>query len=173
MDKEGKKVLDDKYGVPDDMETFAAMVADKQDNPTLGELAKEFPNKTYKELENYRSEDRNEEANQIPLTEDQKKLVEHLEAAQTSLTESQQKQEELEPIPKGVCVAGEARRDREEMNPKIRELEEALENALAINKSHQKLNGHLQKRVSELEKDNKKLAHDIENRIVRMRKSGL
>ena len=81
-----------------DMEEFAAMVADKQDNPTLGDLAKEFPNKTYKELESYRSEDRNEEANQIPLTEDQKKLVEHLEAAQNSLTESQQKQEELEPI---------------------------------------------------------------------------
>ena len=99
------------------------------------ELAKEFPNKTYVELEKYREEDRQQEA--------------------------------------GACIMGEARKDREEMNPKIRELEEALENALAINKSHQKLNGHLQKRVSELEKDNKKLAHDIENRIVRMRKSGL
>ena len=122
---------------------------------TMHELAKEFPNKTYRELEKYRDADRQEEAAQIPITE------------------SQKLQEELEPIKKGTCTIGEARKDREEMNPKIRELEEALENALAINKSHQKLNGHLQKRVSELEKDNKKLAHDIENRIVRMRKSGL
>jgi len=81
-----------------DIEEFAAMVADKEDNPTMGELAKEFPEKTYKELESYRNADRHEEADLIPLTEDQKKLVDHLETAQTSLTESQQKQEELEPI---------------------------------------------------------------------------
>ena len=98
MDKESKKVLDDKYGISDDMETFAARVANQQDNPTISELAKDFPEKTYKELETYRNADRHEEANQIPLTEAQKNLVEHLEAAQTSLTESQQKQEELEPI---------------------------------------------------------------------------
>ena len=81
-----------------DMEEFAAMIADKEDNPTIGELAKEFPEKTYKELESYRNADRHEEANQIPLTEDQKKLVEHLETAQASLTESQKQQEKLEPI---------------------------------------------------------------------------
>ena len=81
-----------------DIEEFAAMVADKEDNPTMGELAKEFPEKIYKELESYRNADRHEEADLIPLTEDQKKLVDHLETAQTSLTESQQKQEELEPI---------------------------------------------------------------------------
>ena len=51
MDKDSKKVIDDKYGVPDDVEEFAAKIADKQDNPTIHELAKEFPEKTYKELE--------------------------------------------------------------------------------------------------------------------------
>ena len=40
---------------------------------TLGDLAKEFPEKTYKELEKYRDADRHEEAAQIPLTESQKK----------------------------------------------------------------------------------------------------
>jgi len=81
-----------------DMETFAAEIADKQDNPTIGELAKDFPEKTYKELENYRDSDRQEEATQIPLTEAQRNLVEHIEAAQIPLTESQKKQEDLEPI---------------------------------------------------------------------------
>jgi hypothetical protein len=127
-----------------------------QKEKTMHELAKEFPDKTYRELETYRDADRQEEAQQIPLTE------------------SQQSQEDLEPIEKGVCVAGEARKDREESpKEKIKELEEALANALAINESHQKLNGRLRERVTELEEDNKKLAHEIEDRVHKMRKSGL
>jgi len=122
---------------------------------TIHELAKEFPNKTYRELEKYREADRQEEAAQIPTTE------------------SQKLQEELEPIKKGTCTIGEARKDREGMNPKIKELEEALANALAVNESHQKLNGKLQERVTELEEDNKKLSHQIEDRVNKMRKSGM
>ena len=173
------------------------MVADKQDNPTISELAKEFPNKTYKELENYRNEDRNEEANQIPLTEDQKKLVEHLEAAQASLTESQQKQEELEPIgighnhppeeeqilrkEMGACITAGIKRDKavtefqkiRDVRAKIKELEESLANALAVNESHQKLNGKLQERVTELEEENKKLHEHVNKQMSGARKAGL
>ena len=122
---------------------------------TMHELAKEFPNKTYRELEKYRDAVRQEEAAQIPTTE------------------SQKLQEELEPIKKGTCTIGEARKDREGMNPKIKELEEALANALAVNESHQKFNGKLQERVTELEEDNKKLSHQIEDRVNKMRKSGM
>ena len=102
---------------------------------TIHELAQEFPNKTYRELEKYREADRQQEA--------------------------------------GTCTIGEARKDREGMNPKIKELEEALANALAVNESHQKLNGKLQERVTELEEDNKKLSHQIEDRVNKMRKSGM
>ena len=122
---------------------------------TIFDLARRFPNKTYRELESYKDADRLEEARQIPLTE------------------SQQSQAELEPIEKGVCVVGEARKDRQEMNPKVKELEVALANALAVNESHQKLNGTLQERLTEVEEDNKKLAHEIEDRVHKMRKSGL
>ena len=122
---------------------------------TIHELAKEFPNKTYKELEEYRNADRQEEAQQIPLTE------------------SQKTQEELEPIEKGVCVAGEARKDREEMNPKVKELEVALANALAVNESHQKLNGKLQERLTEVEEENKKMHDHLNKRIESARKSGM
>ena len=45
---------------------------DSQTKKTLHELAKEFPNKTYRELEKYRDADRQEEAQQVPLTESQK-----------------------------------------------------------------------------------------------------
>jgi len=122
---------------------------------TIFDLARRFPNKTYRELESYKDADRLEEAQQIPLSE------------------SQQSQAELEPIEKGVCVVGEARKDRQEMNPKIKALEEALANALAVNESHQKLNGTLQERLTEVEEDNKKLAHQIEDRVHKMRRSGL
>ena len=92
--------------LPTDVEKFAAKIADKQDNPTIHELAKAFPNKTYRELEKYRDADRQQESDQTPLTEAQQNLVDHL-------TESQKKQEELEPIPKGVCLTGALRKARE------------------------------------------------------------
>jgi hypothetical protein len=56
---------------------------------------------------------------------------------------------------------------------KIKELELSLANALEVNESHRKLNGKLQERLTEVEEDNKKLAHQIENRINKMRKSGM
>ena len=118
-------------------------------------MNKDIKNMPKDEMEKYREEDRQQEAQQIPLSE------------------SQQSQEDLEPIEKGVCVVGEARKDRQEMNPKIKALEEALANALAVNESHQKLNGTLQERLTEVEEDNKKLAHQIEDRVHKMRRSGL
>ena len=95
---------------------------------TMHELAKEFPDKTYRELEIYRERDRQQEA--------------------------------------GACIMGEMRKDREE-NPtdKIKELEEALANALAINESHQKMNGKLQERLTELEEEHKKLQDHLNKRI--------
>ena len=53
----------------------------------MHELAKEFPNKTYRELEKYRNADRQEEAQQIITQQENEEL-----------TESQHRQEELEPI---------------------------------------------------------------------------
>ena len=46
---------------------------------------------------------------------------------------------------------------------RIKELEEGLANALEVNESHQKLNGKLQIRLTEVEEDNKKLAIQIQD----------
>ena len=43
---------------------------------TMHELAKEFPNKTYRELEKYRNADRNEEAQRIITQQDNEELKE-------------------------------------------------------------------------------------------------
>jgi len=198
MDKDSKKVLDEKYGVPQDVEEFAAQVADKEDNPTLGDLAKEFPEKTYKELEKYRDSDRQEEANKVPLTEAQRNLVEHIEAGQIPLTESQQKQKELEPIEDdlGTCITASMQRDKVatelqvmkrraqeaegelsilkgiETN-RVKEAQDALANALEVNESHQRLNGKLQVRIAELEDDTRKMHEHLDKQVEAARKAGL
>ena len=46
----------------------------KQKSKTLHELAKEFPNKTYRELEKYRNADRNEEAQRIYIQQENEEL---------------------------------------------------------------------------------------------------
>ena len=55
----------------------------------------------------------------------------------------------------------------------IKELERGLANALEVNKSHQKLNGKLQQRLTEVEEDNKRLSNQIEDKINQLRRSGM
>ena len=167
-----------------------------KESETIFDLARKYPNKTYVELEAYRDADRQEEAQQIPLTE------------------SQQKQEELEPITKGICVPGELRKDREyEAEHKLRQeaegelsimkgietnrvkeaqartehFQEELDRVkrenndlflriaelTEVEESHRKMNGKLQERLTEVEGDNKKLSNQIEPRIDQIRKAGL
>jgi len=132
---------------------------------TIHELAKEFPNKTYKELEEYRNADRQEEAQQIPLTE------------------SQKSQEELEPIKKGVCITASLKKDRsypdltEVLATENDKLKKEIKNLKWI-KDHDYIflideNKKLHKEVRELKHDNKQLAKEIEGRVNHLRKSGM
>ena len=115
---------------------------------TIQELVKEFPNKSYRELEKYRDADRQEEA--------------------------------------GVCMLGEMKKDREPESEldRIKKDNNDLYNRVAelieISESHQKLDGKLQERLTELEQenielhaDNKKLARQIEDKVDQLRKSGM
>ena len=147
------------------VEEFAAEMADKEDNPTI---------------EKYREADRHQESKQIPLTEAQRNLVEHIEA--------------------GSCIMGEMRKDREDFNwqekydkehklrqeaegeltilkgietNRVKEAQEALANALEVNESHQRLYGKLQVRIAELEDENKKMHDTLEKQLEGARKAGL
>jgi len=152
---------------------------------TMHELVKEFPDKSYRELEKYRDADRQEEAQQIPLTE------------------SQQKQEELEPIGEkqrlrkemGACITAGMKRDKaatelqlmkkvqarshhlqdelDKVKKENNDLFDRIADALAVNESHQKLNGKLQERLTELEEENKKIHDHLNKRIESARKSGM
>ena len=60
-----------------------------------------------------------------------------------------------------------------EEKARVKELDNSLAIALEIDDKHQRYNGELQTRVTELEEDNKKLSHQVEDKINQMRKSGL
>ena len=119
---------------------------------SIHELAKEFPNKTYIQLEKYRDADRNEEAQRIITQQENEEL-----------TESQQKQEELEPIGKGKEIDYHRywKDQYEEAKEKIKELNSNLERV-------KKENNKLYNRIAEL-KEAELAAHSVQ----KARESGL
>jgi len=58
-------------------------------------------------------------------------------------------------------------------SPEMKELEDSLAVALEVNESHQKLNGKLQARLTEVEEDNKKLSKQIDDYLNKFRNAGL
>ena len=157
---------------PTDVEKFAAEVADKQDNPTIHELAKAFPEKTYKELERYRDEDRQQEAGICVVGEARK---DREDAAVKHYEDANYRQDDPDDVKVGVGH-NETIWFRNECKRLVKERDEAqdaLANALEVNESHQKLNGKLQERVTELEEENKKLHDALNKKMNNLRKSGL
>ena len=146
---------------------------------TMHELAKEFPDKTYRELEIYREKDRQQEAGACIMGEMRKdrefekeidyhrywkdmyekehKLRQEAEGETTIVKGIGQHSPEMKTLMSEVeALKQQLFVDREEANLN-------LANALAINESHQKLNGKLQTRLTEVEEDNKKLAIQIQD----------
>ena len=174
---------------------------------TLHELSKEFPDKTYRELELYRDADRQEEAQQIPLSESQKSQ-DHLEPIDgeeqdnpelfkteidyhrywKDMYEKEHKlrqEAETETIlVKGIGMNSPemkaAKKKIEELQKEIDRIKKEnndcynrIAEALEVNESHQKMNGKLQERLTELEEENKKTHAQLDERINSMRKSGM
>ena len=59
------------------------------------------------------------------------------------------------------------------LQERVKELDNSLAIALEVNDKHQRYNGELQIRVTELEEDNQKLAKQITDKIDQMRESGM
>ena len=167
-----------------------------KESETIFDLARKYPNKTYVELEAYRDADRQEEANGIPLTESQKQQADLEPIAKgVCVTGELRKSREYEKehklrqeaegemsILKGIetnrVKEAQARsnqlqdeldrvkKDNNDLFLRIAELTE-------VEESHRNTNGKLQERLTEVEEDNKKMAQQIEDKIDRMRKSGM
>ena len=140
-----------------------------KESETIFDLARRFPNKTYRELEKYRDADRQEEAQQIsPIEINWKKRAQEAEGEMSILkgietnrvkeaqAKSNQLQDELDRVKK----------DNNDLFLRIAELTE-------VEESHRNMNGKLQERLTEVEGDNKKLSNQIEHRIDQIRKAGL
>ena len=126
----------------------------KNKTKTIHELVKEFPNKTYRELEKYRDADRNEEAQQIFLKQENEEL-----------TESQQKQEELEPI---EGVNWEKLYNKEHKLRQEAETETILVKGIGMNSPEMKA---AKQKIEELQKERdriKKENNDLYNKIAEL-----
>ena len=73
-------------------------------------------------------------------------------------------------IIKGI---GNTSPEMKNLQARVKELEDSLAAALGINDDHQRYNGKLQTRLTEVEEDNKKLSHQIEDQLSNFRKAGL
>ena len=136
---------------------------------TLHELAKEFPNKTYRELEKYREEDRQQEAGVCIMGEARKDREEsNWFPDGITFQEKYEKERKLRQE-----VEGELSILKGIETSRVKEAQDALANALEINESHQKLNGKLQERLTEVEEENKKMHDHLSKKIEGARKAGL
>ena len=57
-------------------------------------------------------------------------------------------------------------------SPEMKEMDKRLQSALDINDEHQRYNGKLQTRLTEVEEDNQKLSRQIEDLNAKLRKFG-
>jgi len=120
---------------------------DLQTKKTIHELAKEFPNKTYRELEKYRDADRQEEAQRIITQQENEELK-----------EDQHKENWKEKYEKEHRLRQEA------------EGETSIIKGIGMN-SPEAIK--LKKEICELRQDNRKLSKQVEDSVDRMRKAGL
>ena len=65
------------------------------------------------------------------------------------------------------------KKQAEDAEVHVKELNNSLAIALEVNDSHQRYNGKLQTRLTEVEEDNKKISRQIEDKINILRKAGL
>ncbi len=152
---------------------------------TMHELAKEFPDKTYRELELYRDADRAQEAGQCIMGEMRKDREDSDWKEKYNKEHKLRQEAETETIlVKGIGMNSPEMR---KANAQIKELQDSLDRfkkenndcynriaeALEVNESHQKLNGKLQERLTELEEENKKMHEHINKKLDAARKSGM
>ena len=104
------------------------------------------------------------------LLDGTKKLVDKLSEDLTRMKKRAQEAEGENTIIKGI---GNNSPEMKSLQARVKQLDASLTNALEINENHQRYNGKLQRRVTELEDDNKKLAHQIEDKVNQIRKSGM
>ena len=155
---------------------------EEQDNPTLFEIMKEDPNITYNEATKVQ-EDLRLKKEGVCITGALKKdlskgkEIDYHRYWKDMYEKEHKLRQEAQgetTIVKGIGMSSPEMKDAKE---RIKELENSLSIALEINENHQRYNGKLQTRVTDLEEDNQKLTQQINDYIKSrehtIRKAGL
>ena len=155
---------------------------EEQDNPTLFEIMKEDPDITYNEATKVQ-EDLRLKKEGVCITGALKKdlskgkEIDYHRYWKDMYEKERKLRQEAQgetTIVKGIGMNSPEMKDAQE---RIKELDNSLSIALEINESHQRYNGKLQTRVTDLEDDNKKLTQQINDHIKKyentFRKAGL
>ena len=143
---------------------------EKLDIPTLFEIMKDKTDLTYNEASKLQEELRLKKAAGSCITAGMKRDKDSMDKMKKRVQEAEG---ELS-IVKGVGMNSP---EMKEAQDRIKELDNSLSIALEINESHQRYNGKLQTRVTDLEDDNKKLTKQISDHIKKyedvFRKAGM
>ena len=151
---------------------------------TIGQLAKEYPDKTYKDLERYRDSDRMQEAQKLSASvEDEgeeqdnpvlfEKEIDYHRYWKDMYDKEHKLRQEAETETILVKGIGMNSPEMKKAKERIAELDNSLAIALEINEEHQRYNGKLQTGLTELEEENKKLEDTLNNKLEDVRKAGL
>ena len=163
---------------------------------TMHELCKEFPDKSYRELEIYREKDRQQEAGACIMGEMRKdrevekeidyhrywkdmyekehKLRQEAEGETTIVKGIGQNSPEMKTLKSEVeALKQQLHTDREKYKGENNDLYNRVADSLEVSESHQKINGKLQERLTELEEENKRMHDHLNKQVENARKSGM
>ena len=151
---------------------------EEQDNPTLFEIMKDDPDMTYNEATKVQ-EDLRLKKEGVCITGALKKdlskgkEIDYHRYWKDMYEREHKLRQEAQGETTIVKGIGMSSPEMKEAQDRIKELENSLSIALEINENHQRYNGKLQTRVTDLEEDNKKLAHQVEDlKMEHRRKAG-
>jgi hypothetical protein len=155
---------------------------EEQDNPTLFEIMKDDPNITYNEATKVQ-EDLRLKKEGVGITGALKKdlskgkEIDYHRYWKDMYEKEHKLRQEAQGETTIVKGIGMNSPEMKEAQHRIKELDNSLSIALEINESHQRYNGKLQTRVTDLEEDNKKLTKQINDHIKsredKIRKAGM
>ena len=153
----------------------------------MGEMRKDrekgLPNDVDGLIDHYRHEVRkgqeayDELLKEVNMLRGTKQIVERLSGEFKKMKKRAEEAETETILVKGIGINSPEMKDAKS---KTKELEIGLANALEVNESHQKFNGKLQERLTELEQENielqaenKKMSNHLETQVDNARKSGM
>jgi len=146
----------------------------EQDNSTLFDIIKENPNMTYNEATKVLEDIRLKKEVGACITAGMKRDRDATDKMKKTKLIPMTEEEEYRNAGITKAEIGMNSPEMKEAKERIKELQIRLAEALEVDEAHQKQMGKLQVRLTEVEEDNQKLAHQVEDlKLNGVRKAGL